>query len=157
MGPGDDLFHEPEAQPESVTAGDPPEATLRGRRPLRAATEVDTSLQTLERLEPWKPSTTRRSATRLRSRTGQCGWCSRRVGRTQQDHTVISRIARQLGIGAESLCSWVKQAQVDEGQRPGVSTEEKRRIAELEKEVKELRASQRNRRIPPVSATGPVR
>ena len=55
------------------------------------------------------------------------------------DHTVISRIARQLGIGAESLRSWVKQAQVDEGQRPGVSAEEKRRIAELEKEVKELR------------------
>ena len=34
VGPGDDLFHEPEAQPESVTAGDPPEATLRGRRPF---------------------------------------------------------------------------------------------------------------------------
>lgn len=31
--PGDDLFHEPEAQPKNVTAGVPPEATLRGNRP----------------------------------------------------------------------------------------------------------------------------
>jgi hypothetical protein len=30
--PGDDLFHEPEAQPVTVTARVPPEATLRGHR-----------------------------------------------------------------------------------------------------------------------------
>ena len=38
------------------------------------------------------------------------------------DHSVISRVARQLGIGTESLRQWVKQADIDGGTRPGVST-----------------------------------
>ncbi len=52
---------------------------------------------------------------------------------------VIARVARQLGVGTESLRNWVNQAEVDGGQRPGVTTEERRRIAELEREVRELR------------------
>jgi len=56
-----------------------------------------------------------------------------------QGFGVITRIARQLGIGTESLRTWVRQAQVDQGERPGVSSEERRRIAELEREVRELR------------------
>jgi transposase len=52
---------------------------------------------------------------------------------------VVTRVARQLGIGPESLRNWVKQAEVDRGQRPGVTTEERRRIAELERENRELR------------------
>jgi transposase-like protein len=47
-------------------------------------------------------------------------------------------VARQLGIGSESLRSWVRQAQVDGGQRPGVTSAEQQRIAELEREVREL-------------------
>jgi len=43
QGPGDDLFHEPEAQPDFVTAGTPPEATLRGHHSVGAATSSDTS------------------------------------------------------------------------------------------------------------------
>ena len=34
---------------------------------------------------------------------------------------VVTRIARQLGIGAESLRTWVNQAEVDDGRRPGVT------------------------------------
>jgi transposase len=52
---------------------------------------------------------------------------------------VITRVARQLGIGTESLRSWVRQAEVDGGQRPGTSTQDKERIAALEREVRELR------------------
>ena len=52
---------------------------------------------------------------------------------------VVTRVARQLGIGPESLRKWVRQGEVDGGQRPGVTTEERRRITELEKENRELR------------------
>ena len=52
---------------------------------------------------------------------------------------VVTRVARQLGIGPESLRNWVKQAEMDKGKRPGVTSEERRRIAELEKENRELR------------------
>ena len=51
----------------------------------------------------------------------------------------IARVADQLGINRESLRNWVRQAEVDDGQRPGVTTAEQRRIAELEREVRELR------------------
>ena len=52
---------------------------------------------------------------------------------------VVTRVARQLGVGAETLRLWVNQAEVDSGQRPGLSTEEGRRIAALEREIRELR------------------
>jgi transposase len=52
---------------------------------------------------------------------------------------VVSRIAQQLGVGYESLRKWVLQAEIDQGRRPGTTTEEQRRIAELEREVRELR------------------
>jgi transposase len=55
------------------------------------------------------------------------------------DITVVSRVARQLDIGYESLRNWVRQAEIDQGRRPGTTTEEQRRIAELEREVRELR------------------
>jgi transposase len=55
------------------------------------------------------------------------------------DHGVIARVARQLSIGTESLRQWVKQAQVDGGTRPGISTTEAARLAQLEKENRELR------------------
>lgn len=51
----------------------------------------------------------------------------------------VTRVARQLGIGPESLRNWVKQADVDAGKRPGVTSAEQRRIAELERENRELR------------------
>ena len=52
---------------------------------------------------------------------------------------VITRVARQLGIGTGSLRSWVRQAEVDGGLRPGISSQDKERIAALEREVRELR------------------
>lgn len=51
----------------------------------------------------------------------------------------LARVAQQLGINAETLRNWVTQAEVDAGDRPGVTTEDARRIAELERENRELR------------------
>jgi transposase len=51
----------------------------------------------------------------------------------------VSRVARQLGIGPESLRNWVKQADIDSGKRAGVTTAEQRRIHELERENRELK------------------
>src|SRR5512132_1668016 len=45
----------------------------------------------------------------------------------------------QLGAHREALRNWVRQAEVDAGQRPGVPTVDQQRIAELEREVRELR------------------
>jgi transposase len=52
---------------------------------------------------------------------------------------VVGRVARQLGIGTETLREWVKRAEIDGGRRPGVPTEQQRRLAELERENRELR------------------
>ncbi|MCK0438210.1 IS3 family transposase [Gordonia alkaliphila] len=49
------------------------------------------------------------------------------------------RVGEQLGVHPEALRTWVKQAETDEGLRPGRTTEESARIAELEREVRELR------------------
>ena len=51
----------------------------------------------------------------------------------------IRRIAEQLGIHPEALRTWVRQAEVDDGVRPGTTSGEAARIAELEREVRELR------------------
>ena len=51
----------------------------------------------------------------------------------------IARVADQLGIHREALRGWVRQAEVDQGDRPGVPSAEQQRIAELEREVRELR------------------
>lgn len=51
----------------------------------------------------------------------------------------LQRVAGQLGMGVESLRAWVKQADIDDGQRPGTSTADAARIRELEQELRELR------------------
>ena len=51
----------------------------------------------------------------------------------------IRRIADELGVHPEALRTWVKKAQVDQGTRPGTTTDEAQRIKELEKEIRELR------------------
>ena len=55
------------------------------------------------------------------------------------DQGVISRVARQLGVGTESLRQWVKQAEVDAGRQRGTTTAEHDELVTLRKENKELR------------------
>jgi transposase len=49
------------------------------------------------------------------------------------------RIGEQLGINPETLRGWVTQAEVDAGTRTGTTTADAARLAELEREVRELR------------------
>src|SRR5580765_1381418 len=51
----------------------------------------------------------------------------------------LRRVGEQLGINPETLRNWVTQVEVDEGHRSGVTTVEAKRIAELERENRELR------------------
>jgi transposase len=51
----------------------------------------------------------------------------------------IARVGRQLDVHPEALRSWLQQAEIDKGERPGTTTGDKQRIAELEREVRELR------------------
>ena len=55
------------------------------------------------------------------------------------EHGTIKRVADQLGIGVESLRSWVKQSEIDAGAKPGLSSEDAERIKRLEQENRELR------------------
>ncbi len=61
------------------------------------------------------------------------------IKETGRRHGVVTRVSVQLGIGSETLRSWVKQAEVDQGALSGVSTNARERVAELERENRELR------------------
>ncbi|SRR5579863_4873561 len=58
---------------------------------------------------------------------------------TGMSHGAVRRVAEQLGYGVESVRSWVRQADVDDGVRPGITTSESERVRDLEQEVRELR------------------
>jgi transposase len=50
-----------------------------------------------------------------------------------------ARVGEQLGINRDTLRGWVKQAQIDAGTKPGMSSDQLRRLKELEAENRELR------------------
>jgi transposase len=51
----------------------------------------------------------------------------------------IARVGERLGLNPETLRNWVERAEIDGGQRPGTTSDDKKRIAELERENRELR------------------
>jgi len=51
----------------------------------------------------------------------------------------IESISTKLSINHETLRIWVRRAETDAGERPGLTTDERARMRELEREVKELR------------------
>ncbi len=61
----------------------------------------------------------------------------------QQEHesqwAAIRSIAEKIGCTAETLRNWVRQAERDAGRRPGLTTDERARLKELERENRELR------------------
>jgi transposase-like protein len=58
---------------------------------------------------------------------------------TGERHGAVQCVARQLGYGVETVRKWVKQADIDAGERPGTTTEDNAKIRRLEQEVRELR------------------
>ena len=70
-----------------------------------------------------------------------------RAVRMVQDHereyssrwATIRSIAEKIGCSPETLRSWVRQDEQDRGVRPGLTTDERQRLKEQEREIRELR------------------
>lgn len=54
-------------------------------------------------------------------------------------HGAVGKVSKQLGIGPESLRHWVHQEEIERGTRPGLTSDERARMKELERENRELR------------------
>ena len=85
---------------------------------------------------PGKPTTRRYSPEEKARAVRLVRQLRKELGTT---HGTIQRVADQIGCGVESLRTWVKQADIDEGVEPGVSSVEAKRVRELEQENRELR------------------
>ena len=51
----------------------------------------------------------------------------------------MASIAEKIGCTTETLRKWVRQAERDQGVKPGLTTDERERLKALERENKELR------------------
>jgi transposase len=60
-------------------------------------------------------------------------------GRYGSRWETICSIAQKLGCSTEALRKWVKRAEIDAGRVDGVTSDERARIKDLEREISELR------------------
>ena len=54
-------------------------------------------------------------------------------------NAAVVRIGARVGVNADTLRGWCKQADIDAGKRPGTTTDDAKKIKELEQEVRELK------------------
>ena len=57
----------------------------------------------------------------------------------KSEWATVTAISKMLGMSPETLRTWVRRTQFDEGSRPGLTTDERARLKALEREVKDLR------------------
>ena len=62
-----------------------------------------------------------------------------REGRHGSQWETIQSIAEKIGCSAETLRKWVRQSEVDNGRRGGLTTDDRERMKQLERENRELR------------------
>jgi transposase len=73
----------------------------------------------------------------LRERAVRMVFESERHANSQWD--AICSVAEKLGPTPETVRKWVRRVEIDDGQRPGLTTDERQRLKELERENRELR------------------
>jgi transposase len=73
----------------------------------------------------------------------RCERAVRMVFEHQAEHesqwSAMGSIAEKSGCTTETLRHWVRQAERDQGRRPGLTTDERQRLKELERENRELK------------------
>ena len=86
-------------------------------------------------IKPGKPTTRRYTA----AEKDQAVRLVRQLRRElKTEHGTVQRVAEQLGYGVETVRKWVKLADVDEGVKPGRSSEDAALIKDLQQRNKEL-------------------
>ena len=60
-------------------------------------------------------------------------------GEHESQWAAICSVATKIGCSSEALRKWVRRAEGDQGMRPGLKTDERERLKELERENRELR------------------
>ena len=60
------------------------------------------------------------------------------AGDYPSEYAAITAVARRLGMTAETLRKWIRQAEIDGGQASGVTSEATREIRELKRKNREL-------------------